>query len=261
MMPTSSPLKWWGGKKYQLRYVLPLIPQHVCYVEVFGGAGHVFFSKPLSEVEVYNDIDGRLVNFFLYLKYHPKALFAEINTIFHSREMFNLYQQEVGETCLQKAARFYFLLKQSYGGKMEDFGYGKYKGGAQFNFIQRMADELKNRLQKCLVEKLEFEILIQKYDGLETFFFLDPPYASSSSEAYKYKFSISDHHRLARVLKRVKGKWLLGYNDSPFIRRKYKSYFIKTTINRVQTGPGKIGYHKELLIANYDILKPLPKIL
>lgn len=257
-LKNSSPLKWWGGKKYQLKHILPLVPPHTCYVEVFGGAGHVFFAKSFSEVEVYNDIDGRLVNFFLCLKYHPEALFAEINTIFHSREMFDLYQQELGETCLQKAARFYFVLKQSFVGKMDDFGYGKYPGGAQFNFIQSMADELKKRLKTCQIEQLDFETLIQKYDGSATFFFLDPPYACQAGEVYKHKFSISDHHRLSRSLKQIKGKWLMGYNDSPFIRRKYKNYSVRTVINRVQTGPGRVGHHRALLIANYDILKPLP---
>lgn len=151
----SSPIKWWGGKKYQLKHILPLIPQHTCYVEVFGGARHVFFAKPPSEVEIYNDLDGRLVNFFLCLKYHPTALMAEIDTILHSREM------------------------------------------------------------------------------------------------YKHKFSISDHHRLARVLKEVQGKWLLSYNNSTFIRGKYRRYHIKCILNKVQTGHGKVGHHRELLITNY----------
>jgi DNA adenine methylase len=254
----SSPLRWWGGKKYLLRYIIPLIPPHTCYVEVFGGAGHVFFAKQPSKVEVYNDIDKRLINFFLCLKYHPDALVAEIKTLLHSRELFEMYQQQIGETDLQRAARFYFVLKQSFAGKIDNFGYGKYPGGAQFNFIQSMADGLRKRLKTCQIEQLDFETLIQTYDGRETFFFLDPPYTCSAGEVYKHKFSVSDHHRLARSLRQVEGKWLLGYDDSPFIRRKYKKYSIRTIINRVQTGPGRVGYREALLIANYDVLKPLP---
>lgn len=254
----QSPLRWWGGKKYQLKYILPLIPPHECYVEVFGGAGWVLFAKEPSGIEVYNDLDGRLVNFFLITKYHPECLAKEISTLFHSRSLFEMYQQQPGETCIQKAARFYFILKQSFGSGMRDFSYGRKKigGGANWSSdsFKTAAAQLRERIKGICIEQLDFETLIYKYDSEGTFFYLDPPYNCPAGDMYKHKFSISDHHRLARVLREVKGKWLLSYNDSPFIRGKYRRHCIKTIINRVQTGPGKVGHHRELLIANY----PLP---
>lgn len=257
-----SPIRWWGGKSNSLKYILPLIPEHQCYVEIFGGGGWVLFAKAPSQIEVYNDIDGKLVNFFRCLKYHPRPLAEEISTYLHSREMFETFQTQVGETCLQKAARFYFLLKQSFGGKFQNYGYAKTKqGGAKSNLQVKKLKELfikaKERLDEVFIENLDFETLIRKYDGESVFFYCDPPYLTPGGEEYKHKFRLSDHRRLRDTLKGTRGRWLLSYNNCAYIRRLYKGFFIKPLKVMISKGVGKRDYSPELLIANYDISKPL----
>ena len=61
----KSPIKWVGGKSKLVKTLLPLIPKHKCYVEVFGGAGWMLFGKEKSSVEILNDFDNGLMNFLV----------------------------------------------------------------------------------------------------------------------------------------------------------------------------------------------------
>lgn len=72
----KSPISWFGGKYYLAHKIIKLFPPHSIYVEPFGGAAHVLFAKEPSPVEVYNDIDSGLVNFFRVLR-DPKS-FGEL---------------------------------------------------------------------------------------------------------------------------------------------------------------------------------------
>lgn len=122
-----SPLRWVGGK-YRLReQILERFPEHSCYVEAFAGAGWVLFGKDAatSKVEVINDLDGELINFYRVLKHRP----AEFAEMFHleliSRQLFNEYRRfEEGKTELERAMRFYYVLRLCFGGKREQRSFG-----------------------------------------------------------------------------------------------------------------------------------------
>ena len=74
--PINSPFKWVGGKSRLRREIIPILPPHTCYVEPFAGAAWVLFGKPPSEVEVINDIDDQLINFFRVVKEKPEEFVA-----------------------------------------------------------------------------------------------------------------------------------------------------------------------------------------
>ena len=67
----KSPISWVGGKSKLVKTLLPLIPQHKCYVEVFGGAGWLLFGKQLSNIEILNDYDEELINFWSVVQNAP----------------------------------------------------------------------------------------------------------------------------------------------------------------------------------------------
>ena len=67
----KSPIKWMGGKSGLVKVLLPLIPEHKCYVEVFGGAGWLLFGKEPSKVEILNDYDEELMNFWSVVQNAP----------------------------------------------------------------------------------------------------------------------------------------------------------------------------------------------
>ena len=68
MKKVKPPVKWYGGKRFMLKHIIPLIPKHKTYVEVFGGSGALLFAKQPSEIEVYNDIHSGVVNLYRVLR-------------------------------------------------------------------------------------------------------------------------------------------------------------------------------------------------
>ena len=254
-------IRWIGGKRSLRKTIAPLIPDDIqSYIEPFGGAAWVmFYKEKWADLEVYNDLDGRLVNLFRIVKYHPQAFKDELKYLLGSREIFFQFMNGTFITDIQKAAQFYFIVTRSFAGKCEAIGLTrKYQGGickSQKNSIEKI-DDIHSRLDKVVIENLDFEELIKYYDFENAFFYCDPPY----SQGYKYGIQKQkfEHKRLFNVLKDIKGRFLLSYNDSPEIRELYKDFEI-IEIERLNSMNNKtVGGHikeiyKELLIANYPI--------
>lgn len=121
----DSFISWVGGKRLLRRRILQQFPpDYDRYIEVFGGAGWVLFAEERRvRLEVYNDADGRLTNLFRCVKYHPEALQKELEWVHTSRELFLDARQDIcGLTDIQKAARFYILIKESFGTDLRSFG-------------------------------------------------------------------------------------------------------------------------------------------
>lgn len=260
----KSLINWVGGKRLLRKVIEPLIPKDiVSYIEPFGGGAWIlFYKEKWAELEIYNDLDGRLVNLFRIVKYHPNALKEELKYLLGSREMFFQYLNGTFITDIQKAAQFYFLITRSFGGKGKTFGtVKKSSGGAsksQLNVFEKI-DAIHRRLDKVLIENRDFERLIKQYDFEGAFFYCDPPYTTGTG----YEVTTTedfDHERLRDTLKNIQGRFLLSYDDSPKVRELYKDFYIVETVrlNGINNRAGinrENKYFKELLIANYDITK------
>lgn len=257
---TKHLINWVGGKRLLRKTIANLIPDDIqTYIEPFGGGGWVlFFKDRWADVEIYNDLDGRLVNLFRIVKYHPNALKEELSYLLGSREMFMQFLNSKPITDVQKAAQFFFLITRSFGGKGSTFGcVKKSAGGACKSLANTMIkiDAIHERLDKVLIEHRDFEKLISQYDYEGAFFYCDPPYSTGCG----YEVTSTEdfaHERLQDVLKNIKGKFLLSYNDSPKIRELYKDFEMvevqrQKGINNRQGITNNV--YKELLIANYPI--------
>ena len=257
----KSLLNWVGGKRLLRKTIAPLIPSDIkSYVEPFGGGAWILFYKDKwADLEVYNDLDSRLVNLFRIVKYHPNALKEELNFLLGSREIFMQFLNTNFVTDIQKAAQFYFLITRSFAGMGTNLGnVRKTCGGAcksQKNVLEKI-DAIHKRLDKVMIENKDFEKLICQYDFEQAFFYCDPPYTSGCG--YKV-VSTKDfaHEKLKEVLSDIKGRFLLSYDDSPKIRKLYKNYEIfpverPNGINNARKNR-KNKVYKELLIANYSI--------
>jgi DNA adenine methylase len=255
-----SPIKWVGGKSKLRNVILPMIPEHECYVEVFGGAGWVLFAKEPSSVEVYNDIDGELVNFFSVVKKTPGRFISSFNWDLISRREFNrlLALDPKNLTCLQRAHRFYYLIMSSWGGELgsvrfqtsiSDGGHGNRLVGALKTLRQRI-EPAHERLQTVIIEGLSWEECIGQYDSRQTFFYLDPPYPGNKCN-YRFNMrSVEDHELLVKRLKSVRGKWLLSTYDSKEIRQLFKGYYF--TRVSFASGMAGNGYKNiEVLVTNF----------
>jgi len=165
----KSLINWVGGKRLLRKVIEPLVPTDIkSYIEPFGGGAWVlFYKEKWADLEVYNDLDGRLVNLFRIVKYHPNAFKEEIKYLLGSREMFLQFLNGTFITDIQRAVQFYFLITRSFGGRGETFGTVKRScGGAsksQKNVLEKI-DAIHNRLDKVMVENRDFEKLITQYD-------------------------------------------------------------------------------------------------
>ena len=252
----NSILNWIGGKNRLKKKILPLIPNDItAYIEPFGGAGWVLFAKERhAKCEVYNDLDGELVNLFMIIKYHVDALVKDMAFQVSSRELFAKLKENTGFTDIQRATRFLYLIKRSFGAMGEHYSIGKTKalgGLASHAGIVTLAEKLHLRLDKVIIENKDFEGIIKTYDDKGSFFYFDPPYFKGNNLYPRVgKF---DHKRLATVLPGIKGRWLLSIDDCTKAREMFGSWKVKrvsrqTGINNINL---KTRVFKELLVKNY----------
>lgn len=245
-------INWIGGKRLLRKPISELIPNNIgSYIEPFGGGGWIlFYKEKWAKNEVYNDLDNRLYNLFNIVKYHPEALCKELELAISSRSLFNRSFADAGVTDIQKAAAFFYVITRSYGGKGCHFGYTvKDSIKSTCNLLDRII-QISKRLDRVIIENLDFETLINKYDFDNAFFYCDPPY--TTGQGYKTT-SCKDfeHQRLYKVLSRIKGKFLLSYNDSEMIRELYQGFSIQEVSRKNTLNSSSRSDYKELLIKNY----------
>lgn len=242
----NSFISWIGGKKLLRNKIIEQFPgEYDRYVEVFGGAGWVLFAKEKKGIEVYNDMNSNLVNLYKCVKYHPEALQKELDGILMSRELFqDAIWETRGLTDIQKAARFFVAIKESFGSKMETFGLQPKNMKVAVDFL-KIASE---RLNTVVIENRDFDKIIQSYDKEGTLFYLDPPYYKTE-RYYQGGFTIEDHKRLRETLENIRGKFILSYNDYPEIRELYQGYEMIEVDRNNNLATGK--RYKELIIKNY----------
>lgn len=255
----NSPLNYVGGKRLLRKKIIAIMPEHTCYVEVFVGAGWVFFGKEPSKAEVINDLDGELVNFYQVIKNRHQDFIDAFEWHLMSREIFRKYKEMDPGTLyeLERAVRFYYLLKYGYAGRMRNPSFGT----ATTRIKSLSPDKIKifisdayERLQAAIIENLSFDDLIPRYDRPHTLFYLDPPYVGTKD--YRHNFETDQHHQLAEVLRNVKGKFILSYNDNRFVRNLYKGYKIRPakvrySVSLTSNTGGRRRQFGELIITNY----------
>ena len=251
----DSFISWVGGKKLLRNKILSLFPEkHEFnrYVEVFGGAGWVLFSSERhAEMEVYNDINGNLVNLFRCTKYHPDALCKELDYTLMSREQFldsKEWLKIPGLTDIQRAARFFIIIRERFGAGLGSFRACPRDMEKAVNSILKIS----RRLKSVVIENANFGYIINRYDREDTLFYLDPPYYGTESY-YTEKFQEEDHERLKSLLDNIKGKFILSYNDCDYIRGLYKDYDITETdrMHNLAGGGKTKPRYKELLVKNF----------
>lgn len=258
MTQRKSPLAWVGGKSKLVPTLLPLIPKHSCYVEVFAGAAWLLFAKEPSKVEVINDINNDLITLYRVLQHHLEEFVRYFKWVLVSREEFQRLQRVDPSTLtdIQRAARFYYLLRNAFGAKAVGQSFGVDKTSKPRLNLLRMEEQLSEahlRLSQVVIENLPYHELIKRYDSPTSFFYCDPPYWDCENDYGKGLFDKDDFTRLYDTLRACKGKWLVSINNVPQIRELFKEYAIKevaTTYSIAQKANKPV---KELLIANYDL--------
>lgn len=251
---------WVGGKSQLTSTILPLIPEHKHYVEVFAGAAWLLFRKPPSKSEIINDINGDLICLYRVVQNHLDEFVRYFRWALISREEFERLKTVPADTLtdIQRAARFYFLVRSSFGAKIMNPSFGITATQRPRLNLLRIEEDLSEahlRLSQVFIENRPYGQVIKQADREATFFYIDPPYWDCEDVYGKGIFSKADFTTLRDQLAKVKGKWLVSINDVPEIRTLFKGYQIKRVATKYSISSGKSQQVHELLIANYPIGK------
>lgn len=214
-------ISWPGNKRLMAPLIIERMPGHRTYVEPFGGSLAVLMRKEPSRCDVVNDIDGDLIRFYWVVKYHIDELFLELRWVLYSREEFQSYRAQPGFTDIQRAARWFLCNKMSFGGMGEHFGSNKTTGApSRQNLLYRL-EALSERLDRVIIEHLDWREVLTRYDSPETCFFCDPPYTTGTQAVYSVRWCEDEHVALRDLLLNLKGTFILTYDDSPLVRELY----------------------------------------
>lgn len=253
----NPPLSGWLGGKSQLsKTIIAKIPKHTCYVEPFCGAAWVFWKKEESKVEVLNDINKELITLYRVIQNHLEEFVRYFKWSLISRDEFYRLKTLPSEslTDIQRTARFYYLQRNAFGGKIEgcNFGYATTKG-ARLNLL-RIEEELSTahiRLARTYIECLGYEDVIKRYDKPHTFFYIDPPYWNCEKMYGKEIFSKADFQNLADILGGIQGKFILSLNDVSEVREIFSQFKIEEVSVQYTCSKAKNVSAKEILIMNF----------
>jgi DNA adenine methylase len=262
----KSPLRWVGGKNAEADYLATLLPEHSCYVEVFGGGASVLLAKRPSEVEVYNDLNGELVNFFRVVKERPAEFKAAWRWCLVSREEFCALRDSSLEEldAIQRAYRFMYLNRVGFSGEMSkpSFGVTARDESLLVTWLENLevwVNGLHNRLKRCYIENQGFYSLINQWGTSVTgkrgqVFFLDPPYFETREYATG-TLTEEDHRKLATTLGGLKERFLLTINDHPTIRALYAGCHLmeRTKQYSISKSAEARKEYAELIISNYTL--------
>lgn len=255
-------ISWIGGKHYLAQDIIARLPRHRLYGEPFAGGLSVFFSKPKSRLEVINDLNGDLINFYRCVKHHPHTLLEYIHAHPINREWFENDLKEPTNNKIERAARWYLRVRLSYRSTTKGFctGTSPIANRCNLTAIERVKNanftRFSQRFKGVLIENMDAVDLVQKYDAPDALFYCDPPYVGTEVQYAKhFGTQICDqlHVRLSHALKALKGRFVLSYNDCEAVRDLYAwahiapvhtTYVLKRTPNiQRQT--------QEVLISNF----------
>lgn len=257
--PAAPVAPYLGGKRNLARRIIARLADipHTTYVEPFIGMGGIFFRRPFkARAEVINDISRDVTNLFRILQRHYVPLMDMLRWQLTSRAEFERLTAASAETLtdLERAARFLYLQRTAFGGKISGRNFGVSVGlPARFDITQlgTVLEAAHERLAGAVIERLPFDQLITRYDRADTLFYLDPPYHGCERDYGPGVFDRADFERLAAQLAGIHGRFLLSLNDTPEVRTIFKRFTIEAidTTYSIANAPSARGKRGEVLIS------------
>lgn len=257
-------IKYNGGKSRELKTIKPYFPEFDKYVEPFVGGGSVFFDLELKGAAI-NDLNPVLVNFYKDVAFNREQLIAELQELENTEECYykvrSMFNGEIENPYLMSTL-YAYLNRCSFSGMVRynskgDYNtpFGRYKNYYPWKFFTEEASEL---LRNTNITNDSFEVLFEKYNSPEYFFYCDPPYLSPFRDYVPFaKFDEEEHIRLAELFKTTKSKVMINISDLGIIRELYQDYIVheydKTYAFNVKDRMRENNNVKHLIITNYDI--------
>ncbi len=255
MSGIRAPFPWFGGKgSVKIKNaILESLPPHKYYIEPFGGGGSILMGKQPSKVEVYNDVNRGVVNFFRVIS--DADLFgrfmARTSLLPVSRELFEEYARTWAgiHDPLEQAVRWYVVARQSFGG-MFDSSWGtcvttSTRGMSQNTASWRASFEnlplVHERIQRIQIECADWRDCLKRFSGPGWLAYCDPPYISGTRKAggYEHELKNSDHEELVQKLLEYDGAILLSGYSHPIYKPLEKAGWTKKEIQVVCSAAGR----------------------
>lgn len=257
VQPVRPVAPYIGGKRALSRRLVEIIDNtpHVLYAEPFVGMGGVFFRRTRRpKKEVINDISTDVVNLFRLLQRHYQQLLDVLKWQVCSRAEFErLVGLDASRlTDLERAARFLYLQRTAFGGKVRGQSFGITRTeGARFDLIKLvpMLEDVHERLCGVDIERLPYAELMRRYDTPASLFYLDPPYHGCEQDYGTGVFSSADFEVLAALLEGLQGRFIMSINDTPAIRRIFAGFKIEEVSLNYRLS-GRVTPARELIVSS-----------
>ena len=256
-----TPITYYGGKQQLCSTILGLIPEHNLYCEPFCGGAAIFFGKKASHVEVLNDTNKELINFYKVVQNDFVSLEREVRITLHSRlhhdDAYVIYNKPHLFSEIKRAWAVWVLANQSFtsilGGS---WGYERKENKLSTKTTSKktaFTEELAIRLQNVQIECADACIIINSRDSEDSFFYIDPPYVGSCQGHYD-GYGQDDFDKLLNTLSIIKGKFLLSSFPNDILNgfiKKNKWHTKEIVMNCSASSAGK--KKTEVLTSNYVI--------
>lgn len=257
--PVSPVAGYIGGKRNLARRLIPVLQAvpHRCYAEPFVGMGGIFFRRDQAPpAEVINDWSGDVACLFRILQRHYEALMDELKYKLTSRAEFERLMASVPDTLtdLERAARFLYLQRTGFGGKVKGRVFGVDPSAPARFDVTKLAAVLEaahERLAGVTIERLPYDAFLRRYDRPETLFYLDPPYWGCEGDYGAGMFTRADFATLAEILAGLKGRFVLSINDRPEVREVFGAFAMAPVATTYTIARGDAKPVGELVITNH----------
>ena len=259
-------IPYYGGKFELSRKLVPRLPQHSRYIEMFAGGLSMYFRKKKCEWNVLNDKDNNLVNLYMTLAEEFDAFCHHIKWYIKNRTQHQLMKEYISNykptvdpvdiPDVRRAARYYYLVKCSFNNNPQ----GTFsKNSSDWNtelFIKDLAISRKH-LENVVIENLDFRELVNKYyPRIDDLWYLDPPYmiATKRKDYYIHTLDFYDHLDLleiCNIINSAGGMFMVSYDDDEKVHELYAEYNIEMIPVIYAGQTRKREYKNELVITNY----------
>ena len=260
-----------GAKSNMVKTILPLIPVHKVYLELFAGSAVVYFSKPLVDVNVINDKQSLILNFYKCAKLQPNKLIRRIDTLMHAEYYFQWAKEVLADDnakAMDKAVAFWALgVMQKKNTDCYEISINKQKGVVRegrnckmLNKAKRSLKESIDKLKSCQVLNRDFRDCLKLFKtSKDLFIYIDPPYINTTQGTHYSPFSEADYIELLDYLSTTNHKFMLSSypNDilAEYIAR--NNWEVRQYTKALSAGGVKHGAKRktktELLVMNYKI--------
>lgn len=265
----TAPLTYYGGKKRIAEWIIQYIPSHDIYCEPFFGGGAVFFAKQPSYLEVINDSNAMLINFYRQCQENFDIMASKIQNELHSEFRYcqaeKIYSGLKSASDIEKAVATWLVFNQSWnasaraGWKFDQGSGGSHTGIVFAHARRNFCPWLKKRLQYVQISCRDALQVIRDRDSERTFFYLDPPYPGTNQGHYS-GYTWKELEELLTLLQSIQGQFALSNYPSEMISKfsaennwQLKEFTMKKDSNMKAVEDSQ---KTEILLMNYEISVP-----